>query len=82
MFLYLYFVSLTDSDYLFPVIVAYTLCWPVILIGKMTNGPWRINNFDPIVWHKFGWLALSIYYYLIVSLIVAVRNSRRKQSHR
>jgi hypothetical protein len=74
--LYLYFVSLHHAEGPTPTIIAYALCWPVILLGRMSNGPGPIDNFDLIVWHKFGWLALSLYYYLIVSLIVALRRGR------
>lgn len=76
MYLYIFY---QESDNLLPIIVAYAFCWPVILIGKLAYGPWPIYNFDPIIERRFGWLALSLYYYLIVSLVVAVRSSRRKR---
>jgi hypothetical protein len=76
MFLYL---MCQESDNLFPLIIAYVLCWPVVLIGRLTNGSWRIYNFDPIIGPRFGWLAMSLYYYLWASLISALRLVRSKR---
>jgi len=48
-------------------LAAYVLSWPVFLIYKVFFGSVQnAVNFDPVVWSKFGWLCLWIYYYILV----------------
>lgn len=72
MVLYAYYVSFNHAEGLLPVIIADALCWPVILVGKITYGPSRTYDLDSVLWRKLGWLALFFYYYLIVSVVVAL----------
>jgi len=62
-----------------PTIIAYVLCWPVVLIGNMTYWPWGPGNLDRVFW-PFGWLALSLYYYVIISLIAALWRLRSERA--
>lgn len=68
MFLYIFYVPLDATRPLVPRLTSYLLCWPVVVIGHLAYGPSPISNFDPILIGKFGWLALWIYYYILVSI--------------
>jgi hypothetical protein len=82
MFVYIRYVTLDQTSPLLPRIVGYLLCWPVIVIGHMANGPGPISNFDPILIGKFGWLALWIYYYVLVSIGAGVWQWRKERNRR
>jgi hypothetical protein len=62
MFAYIAFVDFKISNSFLLRLLACGLAWPVILIGKIAFGPGPISNFDPILFQKFGWLALGAYY--------------------
>jgi hypothetical protein len=78
-FLYGYYVSFNHAEGPLREITAYALSWPVVLVGKMTESPARINAVAGIILQVFGWLALVLYYYLIVSLAVSIRTVRPRR---
>lgn len=53
------------------ILVAYILSAPIFLMQKAFLGSvGNVSNFDPIVFGKFGWLALwGCYYVLVLSII-------------
>jgi len=68
------------------VFAAYVLAWPVILMGMFSNPLWpEIPNFEPILFERFGWLALSLYYYGAISLCTEMwrwqRNRRKNREN-
>ena len=64
MWLYLTYVDFRhgSEDGPLPAIAAYALCWPDLLLANSHVGLWA------------DCLVLSLYYYLIISLIVVLRN--------
>lgn len=46
---------------------AYLFSWPILLMQKLMVG--NYNNFDSVIEYKFGWLAILLYYYLLVGFI-------------
>src|SRR6185369_18026528 len=68
---YLYFISScwsggnTCAGYSFiGVAGSYVLGWPILLLQKFIVGSYE--NFDPVIFKKFGWLAMLAYYYILV----------------
>lgn len=47
----------------FGVLLAYVFSWPIFLMQDLFVGPvsWG-TNFDPIIFDRFGWLALWVWY--------------------
>jgi hypothetical protein len=58
------------EDWSLPVIAAYALCWPDLLLANLHVGLWA------------DCLVLSLYYYLIISLIAVIRNRWHPSDHR
>jgi hypothetical protein len=69
--LYLVYVGFRNTSEFgpLPAIVAYALCWPAVLLANLHVGLW------------FYLLVLSLYYYLIISLIVVLRNRWHPSDH-
>ncbi len=87
LFVYLSSVCFHDHDCAayspWKVFVSYVLSWPIFVLQKIFFGTVdKVPNFGPVVIGKYGWLAVWVYYYLIVSLAshamkFAPRKSRR-----
>jgi hypothetical protein len=74
MILYVQYVSFRQSDNLFPVITAYVLCWPIVLVAMTKHDFSHTYDLSLAIW-PFGWLALSVYYYLLISLVGMLRRA-------
>ena len=73
LFVYLSGICVHDHDCAayspWKVFAAYVLSLPIFVLQKIFFGSVdNVPNFDPVVVGKYGWLALWVYYYLIVSL--------------
>jgi hypothetical protein len=63
------------------IFVAYILSWPIFLMQKLFfKSMENISNFDPVVFGKCGWLALWFYYYLLVSIVVKLFDSKSNRN--
>jgi hypothetical protein len=61
------------------VFVAYVLSLPVFVLQRIFFGTVdNVPNFDPVVIGKYGWAAILVYYYLVVSLASYVVKFRRE----
>ena len=49
---------------------AYVFVWPILIMQKLMIG--NSNNFDTVVNKNFGWLALWVYYYLVVCIAIVL----------
>ena len=79
MILYAEYVSFRQSDNPFPVIVAYGLCWPIVLVAITQRDFSHAYDLSLVIW-PFGWLALWVYYYLLISLVGVLRRLPPKLS--
>jgi hypothetical protein len=73
LFVYLSGVCFHDHDCpaysRWKVFAAHVLSWPIFVLQKIFFGSVdNVPNFDPVVIGKYGWLAVWVYYYLLVSL--------------
>lgn len=57
---------------------AYIFSWPILVMGKLlaADSDNFVNNFDPVIFHKFGWLVIFLYYYLLVCVIEFIMKKR------
>jgi hypothetical protein len=76
MILYTEYVSFAQPSGPIPVVIAYALCWPVVLIAMTKRGFSHAYDLSLVLW-PFGWLALSIYYYMLVSVVDALGRAAR-----
>jgi hypothetical protein len=80
MVLYAQYVSFGRSDNLFAVTVAYAMCWPIVLVAMTKRDFSHAYDLYLVLW-PFGWLALSIYYYLLISLVGMLRQAAPDNSN-
>jgi hypothetical protein len=65
------------------VFAAHVLSWPIFVLQKISFGTGdNVPNFDPVVIGKYGWFAVWVYYYLIVSLANHVMKFPPRTLHR
>jgi len=72
--LYVQVVSFRQSDNPFLHVLAYVLCWPVVLLAMTRHDFSHTFDLARVLW-PFGWTVLFGYYYILVSLVAVLRRA-------
>jgi hypothetical protein len=62
--------------------IAFLLAPPIFIMQRWIFGTVdNVNNFDPVIYGRFGWIALWAYYLAITSGTIALVVRRRRKPH-